>query len=396
MSRADRVARGAAIAIGASIPVSTSIDNILLGVVLLAWVAGGGYREKWAAVRANPVALAALLLFAILAAGTLYGDRYPGDALHFLGKYTDLLAVPMLVWLFRDPKHRGHALVALAAGLALTLAISYLVMLDVVPRVRPLAVDPQNALAFKYKLTHNILMAFAAFLFARLALGASARAARCAWGTLSLAAAINVVFLVNGLTGQVLLGLFVLYGGYLWKGWRGLAVALAAAAVGGALLLAASDPLRARLATLAPEFREWRSGKVRSEAPTAIRLDLYAAALDIVRDYPLLGVGTGGYPKAQAERAPAAALRNPHSEYLMIATQTGLAGLAALLWLFWIQWRLARRLPPAEAPLAGALVVMMVAGCLVNSMLLDHTEGLLYAWLTGVLYGGLTPRPPPA
>ena len=31
----------------------------------------------------------------------------------------------------------------------------------------------------------------------------------------------------------------------------------------------------------------------------------------------------------------------------------------------------------------------MVIGCLLNSLLLDHTEGLLYAWLTGVLYGGL-------
>jgi hypothetical protein len=31
----------------------------------------------------------------------------------------------------------------------------------------------------------------------------------------------------------------------------------------------------------------------------------------------------------------------------------------------------------------------MVIGCMLNSLLLDHTEGLFYAWLTGVLYGGL-------
>ena len=44
-SRGDRIARWAAVAIGASIPISTAIDNLLLGVVLLAWIAGGGYRE---------------------------------------------------------------------------------------------------------------------------------------------------------------------------------------------------------------------------------------------------------------------------------------------------------------------------------------------------------------
>jgi len=26
---------------------------------------------------------------------------------------------------------------------------------------------------------------------------------------------------------------------------------------------------------------------------------------------------------------------------------------------------------------------------MLNSLLLDHTEGLLYAWLTGLLYAGL-------
>jgi O-antigen ligase len=278
---------------------------------------------------------------------------------------------------------------AFAGGLALILTVSYLVMLGVLPQVEPLAVDPANALAFKFKLTHNILMAFAAFLFAHFALRAKRPAPRCAWSVLSLLAAINVLFLVNGLTGQVLLGCFALYGGYLWKGWRGLALAVAGAAVCGALLLVASDPLRARLGTLVPEFIEWRSGKVRSEAPIAIRLELYATAADIVRSHPLLGAGTGAYPKAHAERAPGAVVRNSHSEYLMIAAQTGVVGLAALLWLFLLQWRLAARLPELEAALARGLVLMMVIGCLVNSMLLDHTEGVLYAWLSGVLYGGL-------
>jgi O-antigen ligase len=138
-----------------------------------------------------------------------------------------------------------------------------------------------------------------------------------------------------------------------------------------------------------PEFIEWRSGKVRTEAPIAIRLELAAAGFAIVRDHPLLGAGTGSYPKAHAERSSLRDERNPHSEFLMIAAQTGVVGLAALLWLFFLQWRHAARLPDLESALARGLVLMMVLGCLVNSMLLDHVEGLLYAWLTGVLYGGL-------
>ncbi len=82
--------------------------------------------------------------------------------------------------------------------------------------------------------------------------------------------------------------------------------------------------------------------------------------------------------------------RNPHNEFLLITVQIGIAGLAALLWLFWLQWRLAPRLAsPLECHLARGLVLTMIIGCMLNSMLLDHTEGLLYAWLTGLLYAGL-------
>jgi hypothetical protein len=30
----------------------------------------------------------------------------------------------------------------------------------------------------------------------------------------------------------------------------------------------------------------------------------------------------------------------------------------------------------------------MIAGSLFNSMMLDHTEGLFYAWLSGLLFAG--------
>jgi O-antigen ligase len=393
----DRLARWSAIAIGFSIPISVALDNILLVLLFLGWLAGGAYAAKRDAVWNNGVVLAALALFAILAVGTLYGARYPGDAAGYLVKYADLLAIPVLVFVFRNARHREQALAAFAAGLALTLAISYLVKLGVLPQRRPIVSDMIHPLAFKYKLTHNILMAFAAFLYANLAARATSTAWRWVWLALSLLAAVNAMFLVDGLTGLLMLGLFALYGGYLWKGWRGLAAALAAAVFAVAVLSTASAPFRSRLDKILPEYTEWQAGRVQIESSVGIRLELYSTTLAILRDHPLLGVGTGGFPLAYAERAQDTQVktsRNPHSEFLLIAAQTGLVGLAALLGLFFMQWRLAARLPTFESRLARGLVLAMIAGCLFNSMLLDHTEGLLYAWLTGLLFAGLGSGPP--
>jgi hypothetical protein len=61
-----------------------------------------------------------------------------------------------------------------------------------------------------------------------------------------------------------------------------------------------------------------------------------------------------------------------------------------LLYLFYRQWRLAKMLPSAlERSLAHALLLAIMSGCLFNSLLLDHTEGLLYGWMSGLLYAGL-------
>jgi uncharacterized membrane protein YccC len=43
---------------------------------------------------------------------------------------------------------------------------------------------------------------------------------------------------------------------------------------------------------------------------------------------------------------------------------------------------------PLERDLARGLVIAIAVGGVFNSLLLDHTEGLLFAWLTAVLYAG--------
>ncbi|MGH8623536.1 MAG: O-antigen ligase family protein, partial [Burkholderiales bacterium] len=126
---------------------------------------------------------------------------------------------------------------------------------------------------------------------------------------------------------------------------------------------------------------------------TGQRLEFYRVSLEIVKDRPLLGHGTGSFASAYAEKMKgqrALLTRNPHNEYLHLMVQLGLAGLAALLYLFWTHWRSTPRLPtPTERHLARGLVLTMAVGCLFNSWLMDHTEGLLYAWLAGLLFAGL-------
>ena len=394
-ARTGQWGRHAAAFLGFSIPISVALDNTLLALVAVLWLASGDLKRKLAMVAANPVALAALALFGILVAGLFYGTRYPGDGLNYLGKYDDLLFIPIFITLFEDARMRELALRWFCAAMILTFAVADITALGLLEGnpwlLRPLSYTG----AFKASITHGLLAAFAAFLFALLALREARWPQRVLFAVLALIAIKNVAFIAISRTAYLVLALLALYLSFIVFRKRGLVIACL---ILGGLFAAAynvSGVFRERVDTVVFESGDWQSRWPSRESVT-LRLEWYQRSLDIVRERPLLGSGTGSFPHAFAETVKdpkTAHLTNPHNEYLLIAVQTGLVGLALLLYLFVRQLTLARRLSsPLETHLARGLVITMAVGCLFNSMLLDHTEGLLFAWLTGVLYGGLRPQ----
>jgi O-antigen ligase len=207
-------------------------------------------------------------------------------------------------------------------------------------------------------------------------------------------AILNIAYAVPGLTGYVIVGALALYSGYAAWGRNGLGRIVAISLVGLILLYAASGTLQDRIHKAVYQYSLWQPGVPASITDsTATRLEFYRNTLSIIREHPLVGAGTGSFPRKYAEELKRTGMfltGNPHNEYLLIAAQIGLIGVALLINLFWQQWRLAPRLAsPLETHVARGLVLTMATGCLFNSLLLDHTEGLLYAWLTGLLYAGL-------
>jgi O-antigen ligase len=221
---------------------------------------------------------------------------------------------------------------------------------------------------------------------------------RILWGVLAALALANGTLVVPGATGYVVLATLVFYLGLAWKGWRGIAAAAGVLAVAVAVLMTLPGPFPKRVALIHAEIGKWRPGLWNESSSIGTRLELYRVSVEVFRDRPVLGHGTGSFAKAFAEETQgrvAKPVRNPHNEYLHWMVQLGLAGLAALLLLFWTHWRIAPRLAsPLERHLARGIVLTMAVGCLFNTWLMDHTEGLLYAWLTGLLFAGLkSPAP---
>jgi O-antigen ligase len=388
----DAIGRWSTLTIGASIPISIAFDNLLLAIALLVWLVGGQYRNKLLLAWNNPVYRAALILFAVLALSTAYGQQAPGDAKLYLSKYSDLALIPVMGWAFVVAANRQRALYLLAGGLALVLLISCALKFGLIPLQSWLHATADSPLVFKLRLTHNILMAFAAFLFAWLSCTATSKRGQLVWGGLGLIAFANITLMVEGATGYLNLATLALLFGWQRKRWRGIAVTIAAAICVVTLISLIPGPFQTRVQQIIAELRHERIDRPASTS-TGYRMEFYRNTLALIQKNPVFGTGTGSFPAVYAGQVAGSgsvASKNPHNEFMLITVQTGVIGLAAFLWLLWQQWRFAPQLPtPLERGLAQGLVLMMVTICMLNSALLDHTEGLLYAWLTALLYGGL-------
>lgn len=379
------------IGLGASIPISVAVDNILVLTLLIATVLSRHFYSTLFQLRRFPGILLALALFLFLATGMLWSPSPWQANLDQIGKYLDLALIPIFAYQFRDCRTRELALKTFCTAMLITLTLSFALYLGL-SNFGKSAGDPAGSAAvFKFRITHGFLMAFAAYLFGLLAWQTRRIKTRWFWATTAILAAINVLIMNLGVTGYVvLLALCILLAVQLLprKFW------LATLALGLLSIVALANApglLGSRIQQVAGEVSRWQPGTSANGSSAGERLEFYSNTMLMIMRKPLQGYGTGGFAPAYEAVVDGRGMkptRNPHNEYLLVTAQVGCAGLLLMLALFVAQWRSA---PPDRdvfrQRLTQGLVISMALGCLFNSFLLDHAEGLFYAWMTGLLYG---------
>jgi O-antigen ligase len=393
-ARSAHVGRWTAILLGVSIPVSTAVDSLLLAVLWLAWLLSGDWHGKWNRLCASPPALAVSGIVVLAALGMTWGLGTPADRFHYFAKYADLLLAPLLITLPMTAVDRRRALLALTATLALTLLLSYAFRLGITPQGwESERRTPTNPWVFKRHITHGLFMAFAFMIAAIYALKARSGTMRRISVWIAVLAA-GGVLIVDSRTGYLVLAVTAAYLFiHRWRG-RGLAAVLGAAALLSVVILHLPGAPSIELITMGvKEMRAWEYGRNDSTS-LGLRMQYVTTTVEIIKDHPIIGTGTGGFPTAYSEKLEAfqsgLTSANPHNQYLLMTAQFGLLGLCAILALGIVLWRSSSWLAEPDRLLARGLVVAYAAGSLFNSFLLDHAERLLFAWLIGVLFSAVS------
>jgi O-antigen ligase len=308
-------------------------------------------------------------------------------------KYADLLLIPLLISMAINVQERNRAILVLGTSLVVTLVLSLVLGLGVPPTGWILGCDPSNPCVFKKHTTHNVLMAFGALLFLMLAWKSRDQWVRWGWGLASLLAAGNVLLMVHGRTGYVVLAGLAILAFYMTLGWRGILAAIVALSVSFSAAYQVSSSFHERVSLAVSSATQWNPKVAVVEDPIGWRMEYFYHTVEIIQDHPLVGVGTGGFVQAYRERVKQAGLDvppHPHNQYLFIMAQVGIVGLGLLFWLFVQQWRSTLLVGDSTyALLARGLVVTIAVGCFFNPFLIDHTEKLFYCWFSGLMYSGM-------
>lgn len=388
-----------AIALGISIPISVALDNLLLllsGILFVPWGAG----KYWEICKTNPVARASIALFVMLMIGVAYGQAPLSDGIGILGKYIDLAYIPIFMILFRDENIRRAALNAFLVVMTSTLILSLLVGCGLIPRAEWMNQQAGEPVIFHGYIAQNFLMAFTAFLFFLKFKEPKNTRAGLVYLSLAVISSYNVLFMVTARTGPlVLFGLTVYLALALQMGRtkldiKKLSVAIAVTLLAILLTYQLSPKFHGRIVLMTKEVKEWDSQQPPNETSSiGLRLRFYYETLQIIAANPLIGVGTGGFSKAFSGRIGergSVSSENPHNGYLLITTQIGLIGLALLLYLFCTMWKSALHIENYFERNAGiGLVISVALDCLVNSPLLDHTEGIFFAFMSALLFANI-------
>ena len=377
------------IALVFSIPISTAASNIFAALLLLGWLARADFGNDWRRIRSNHVVLAVACFFALHLFGLLWTENLEQGWVQ-IRKEWKLLFLPIFFSCARH-EHIHHYLTAFIAALAVAVAVSFAIYFEAIPPINKATVD--NPVPFATHVVYGPLLALAIYLLAsRMLFDRPASKLRRWWQTPLLAAMTADLFITDGRAGHVAFFVLAVVLCFQYLGVSLKTAGIAATLVFGTFAVAyfGNDDFRHRVVAAA-------TGDAHQAGRYDVSIDERSAylrnGLQVIRDHPLIGVGTGDLAAEMERRhtanTPNVRLRsNPHNMYILAAGQFGLLGLAGLLWIFLAQIRhaLALREKDAVSRLGLALPIVFSILCLAESYLAVHATALLFCVFSAFLY----------
>lgn len=365
----------------ATIPVAPAPKSIAMVLLLVFWFFSGLFwteRSRWLQ---RDWLLPVLLMFCLPWAGLLWSaDITTGleDAKRSVYWLYGLVAATVSYRRY----HPKIFVFVFLAGLLINVAVSILQYVKCIPMYKGVGYGLLNHITYALLLVAGLL--FLAYLYREYA-SIAARFLIC----------LGMLLLVWNLSiGVSRAGYLAFIAAVPWMTavmfTRRQIVLIAICCVLAITVLVSSPVVQNRLVEIRSDIVQYQQGH--GMTSIGLRFHMWKGAVEIWKENPVLGVGTGGYRRALTDVAvdPKYAIySHPHNSLLYLAVSYGIVGVGIFVWLMYLVMRRGWR---ARTTFEGRVILVSLfvigIGSLTDTQIMGHATGLLLGLVSGLPAGG--------
>lgn len=374
---------------GFVLPLSVALGNMVAIIITLLWLAKGDHKADWEQLKRNPVVISILCYYLLHIIGLVW-TKDIASGLHILKKQSIVLLLPIFMC-FTKKEDTKRYIFSFLFAIAITIAISFAIWFQVIPPTANAKVSDPTP--FMSHISHNPFLTVALYLVLYLLLFDRTITNKQKIALLIFAIALNInMFITGGRAGQVMyfFMLTILLFQYFHKN---LIKAVIATTVTIPLILLVvyntSNIFSNRIKDAITDIKEYDDDK---NTNVGLRLAFTTNSFDIIKNNPVIGVGTGDfnleYEKVNTRKTPQLpATKNPHNMYVLEMVQLGILGLLSLLSILGSQFYQARK-PSSHLQKSMGIALPFLFGIIMfsDAYLRGHYTTMLFVYFSSFLY----------
>ena len=371
------------------LPLTVFGGNLFAVLIFFLWLLKADFKTDFHKLKNNKLIIAVLLYLLVHVIALLWtADMESG--LYTLRKQLKFLFIPIFM-LFVKREHVKYYILAFLASMSLSVIWSYGIFFELLPLYGGATLtDPIPLMSH---ITYNPFLAIAIYLLSYYVLfdHSIGKLKKITYSFFIITMSINM-FITGGRAGQVMYFamLVVLVFQYFPKNtFRAVSISSLVLLISFSTFYSSSKIFSDRVDAVVTELTNYENNKRTS---TGLRITAIINSWDIIKENPIIGVGTGDYKNEFIKvtiknNSGLVMIYNPHNMYLLILVQFGLLGLMAMLYMFYSQIKIAANSNEDFVRKIGiALPLLYLLIMLSDSYLMVHMTGLLFIFISSFVY----------
>lgn len=371
-------------------PLTVFGANLIIVSIVLIWLFSGDYKNKFYSIVSQKLLVASIFFFIIHVVGLIWTEdlKWGFHIVHKMWYF--LLLLPVLNNIVQQA-HIKYYIFSFLLAISLTELISYLIWFELIPPFYKASI--YNPTPFMSHISYNPILAFSIYIVGYKLLfdKNSSKFTKSLYSFFLFSMSINM-FITGGRAGQVMFfAVLVIIIFQFFNRQKLKAILLTLIIIPAVFYLAYSSSaiFSDRVNSAIENVINYSENKNTSVGQ---RITFLINSIEIIRENPILGVGTGDFPEEykkinEINSPDLPNSTNPHNMYILVTSQLGVLGLISFLSIFYYQFKYSILSSNHFDKNAGvALPALFLIIMLSDSYLLGHFTTLMYIFFSAFLY----------